>query len=138
MVTEGQLLWTPPADFAAGSHLARYQSWLRDSRGLDLPEYSALWKWSVTDLDAFWRSLWDYFEVMHDGTFAHAIDRRAMPGARWFEGARVNYAEHLLRGQRRDGGRGVVFHHLSECRALDTMSWAELAAKVRAVSYTHL
>jgi acetoacetyl-CoA synthetase len=45
MVTEGQLLWTPPADFAAGSHLARYQRWLRDSRGLDLPEYSALWKW---------------------------------------------------------------------------------------------
>jgi acetoacetyl-CoA synthetase len=134
MVTEGQLLWTPPADFAAGSHLARYQSWLRDSRGLDLPEYSALWKWSVTDLDAFWRSLWDYFEVMHDGTFAHAIDRRAMPGARWFEGARVNYAEHLLRGQRRDGGRGVVFHHLSECRALDTMSWAELAAKVRVLA----
>jgi acetoacetyl-CoA synthetase len=134
MVTEGQLLWSPRPEFAASSNLARYQRWLRETRGLDLADYAALWEWSVTDLDAFWTSIWEYFEIEHDGTYRKALDRHEMLGVRWFEGARVNYAEHMLRHEHRAADGAVAFHHLSECRPLETMTWAELGAEVRTLA----
>jgi acetoacetyl-CoA synthetase len=131
MVKEGELLWTPLPEFAAGSNLARYQRWLRDTRSTDLPEYPALWQWSVNCPEEFWQSIWDYFEVEHDGAYTRAMDRQGMLGVRWFEGARVNYAEHLLRNELRVGADATVFHHLTESRPLATMSWGELSRQVR-------
>lgn len=131
MVKEGELLWTPLPPFAAGSNLAHYQRWLRDSRGRDFPQYAALWQWSVDCPEEFWTSIWDYFEVLHDGTPTCAMDRCDMLGVRWFEGARVNYAEHLLRAESRVGADATVFHHLTESRPLATMSWGELSRQVR-------
>ena len=65
--------------------------------GLTFADYDALWRWSVTDLAGFWRSIWDYFDVVaHTPPTATLADRR-MPGARWFPGATLNYAENVLR-----------------------------------------
>jgi acetoacetyl-CoA synthetase len=137
MVTEGQLLWTPRPEFAATSNIARYQRWLRESRGVDLASYAALWQWSVTELEAFWRSIWDYFDVQYDGSFRQALSTTQsgteMLGVRWFEGARVNYAEHLLRHEG-DDGDAIAFHHLSETRPLATMTRRELGRQVRIVA----
>ena len=76
--------------------------WLEEHRGLKFAGYSDLWEWSVTELDAFWTTIWEYFDV---GTPVPqpALADRAMPGARWFPTARLNYAAHMLR----PGGRGV-------------------------------
>ena len=131
MVAEGQLLWTPRPEFAASSNLARYQRWLKESRGIDKPDYDSLWRWSVTDLDAFWQSIWDYFDVLHDGNPQRALDKREMLGVRWFEGARVNYVEHMLRHEGKAAPGEVALHHLSETRPLATMSWQELGRQVR-------
>src|SRR5215210_7837007 len=103
MVTEGELLWTPRREFAEQSNLARYQHWLAATRGVQTATYDELWRWSVTDLDGFWRSLWDYFEVVHDGAADRALDSSAMLGVHWFKGARVNYVEHMLRHERHAG-----------------------------------
>lgn len=131
MVAEGQLLWTPRPEFASGSNLARYQRWLADTRGVDTEDYQSLWKWSVTEPEAFWRSIWDHFDVLHDGSFERALDRREMLGVRWFEGTRVNYVEHMLRQEGRAAPGATVFHHLSETRPLQKMSWQELGGQVR-------
>jgi len=95
------VLWAPPADVLTNSRIGHYLGWLEEHRGLKFGDYQQLWEWSVTDLDGFWSSIWDYFEV--GPPVAPALAERAMPGARWFPTATLNYAAHMLR----PGGRGV-------------------------------
>ena len=97
MVNEGDLLWTPGADFARGTNMARYMDWLAAERGLRFDGYEALRQWSVEDADAFWASIWQWCGVRHDGSAARVTDGAPMPHTRWFPDARVNYAEHVLR-----------------------------------------
>jgi acetoacetyl-CoA synthetase len=131
MVMEGELLWTPRPEFADGSNLAQYMHWLKQTRGLEFADYDALWRWSVRELEVFWTSIWEYFQVQSDRPYKRVLDRRVMPGAKWFEGSRLNYAEHLLRAEERNNGARMVFHHLSENRPLAHMSWTELGRQVR-------
>ena len=70
-----------------------YQNWLREQRGLEFSDYDALWRWSTTDLDAFWQSIWDYFDLQSPTPHAAVLAKNTMPGAQWFPGAQVNYAE---------------------------------------------
>ena len=74
-----------------------YQNWLRDHRGLVFDDYDALWHWSVTDLDAFWQSIWDYTDLQSPTPHTAVLARNTMPGAEWFPGAQVNYACQVLR-----------------------------------------
>ena len=131
MVKEGELLWTPRPEFAEASNLRRYMRWLKQTRGTDYADYDALWRWSVTDIEGFWASIWEYFQVMSDQPYLRVLDQRVMPGAKWFEGSRLNYAEHLLRTETGPGEARTVFHHLTENRPLQAMSWAELGRQVR-------
>src|SRR6266851_3194695 len=130
-IQEGQLLWAPRLEFAAGSNMARFQAWLRSARGIVTADYESLWRWSVSEPAAFWTAIWDYFDILHDGSYASAMSSLEMLGVRWFEGARVNYAEHLLRHESVAGPDEVVFHHLSETRPLRTMTWHTLGSQVR-------
>jgi acetoacetyl-CoA synthetase len=96
-MSAGTVLWTPPADVLDRARIGDYLRWLREHRGLAFADYQALWQWSVDDLPAFWRSIWDYFDVIaYDQPTATLVDP-VMPGARWFPGATLNYAEHVLR-----------------------------------------
>src|SRR5882724_4890581 len=93
----GRVLWAPPADARETTRIGHYLAWLERERGLVFADYAALWDWSVTDLTGFWQSIWDYFEVIaHERPTAVLADA-SMPGAAWFPGATVNYAEHVLR-----------------------------------------
>jgi len=74
-----------------------YQDWLRDQRGLSFPTYHELWRWSITDLDAFWQSIWDYFEMESPTPHTAVLAKNVMPGAVWFPGAKTNYAHQVLR-----------------------------------------
>jgi acetoacetyl-CoA synthetase len=133
MTVEGELLWTPRPEFAASSHVMRYLDWLRRERGIDLAEYDALWNWSVSELEAFWASLWDYFDVQSSTPYRAVLSERRMQGAKWFEGSQLNYAEHLLRHEAGAPDR-VALHHLSELRPLARMTVAELGAQVRTLA----
>jgi acetoacetyl-CoA synthetase len=130
MVKEGELLWTPRPEFAASSNLAHYMGWLKQNRKLEFKDYESLRRWSVTDIEAFWATIWDYFKVQSEQPYLRVVDQRVMPGAKWFEGSRLNYTEHLLRAEATKG-EAPVFHHLSENRALARMSWNELGRQVR-------
>ncbi|HXD38970.1 MAG TPA: acetoacetate--CoA ligase [Ramlibacter sp.] len=74
-----------------------YQNWLRQTRGLSFESYDALWRWSVADLSAFWQSLWDYFDLRSPTPHQAVLAAAKMPGAKWFEGAQLNYAQQVFR-----------------------------------------
>lgn len=131
VVKEGELLWTPRAAFAQDSNLLQFMAWLKRERGRDLPDYHALWRWSVSDLEGFWGAIWDYFRIDSSTPYTQVLDRRVMPGAKWFEGSRLNYAEHLLRYEATAAPGETAFHHLSETRPLARMSWQEVGRQVR-------
>jgi acetoacetyl-CoA synthetase len=131
MVNEGDLLWTPGEAFARDSNVTAFIDWLRRERGVDCADYPALWAWSVKDVAAFWEALWDYFGITSPTPYRAVLENPVMPGARWFPGAQLNFAEQLLR-QARPGE--VALHHLSEINPLQHMSWDELARQVRCLA----
>src|SRR5680860_723845 len=106
-----------------------YMRWLAAERGLEFDGYDDLWRWSVDDLEGFWSSIWDFFGVQADGGYDRVLGSREMPGAEWFAGARLNYAEHVFAGK--EDGETAIFH-ASELRELDQLSWGELRAQVAA------
>ena len=108
MVREGDLLWTPGADWVASTNLAKFMRWLERERGLSFATYDALWSWSMTEIEAFWEALWDYFSIRSSASYERVLVSDAMPGANWFPGARLNFAEHVLR-QARPGSDAVLF-----------------------------
>ena len=112
-----------------------YQDWLARERGLTFASYDALWRWSVTDLEAFWQSIWDYFEVYSPTPHSAALAENRMPGAVWFPGAQVNYAQQVLRhaGAAHAAGLSAIIceNELGEVRY---MSWPELRRQVASVA----
>ena len=133
LIQEGALLWTPPQGFREGSTVARFIRRVERERGLEFEDYAALWRWSVDDLEAFWAAVWDFFEVRSSTPYTRVLDRRVMPGARWFAGARLNFAEHVLRYEERAPGATALVHS-SELRPLGQMSWGELGERTRALA----
>jgi acetoacetyl-CoA synthetase len=123
------LLWEPPAELVERAVMTRYMR----ERGFE--SYADLWQWSVDDLDGFWGSIWDFFGVA--GGYEQVLASREMPGAQWFPGTQVNYAEHLFRGK---DDAAVAIVHASELRELAEITWGELrqqtasmAARLRAL-----
>jgi len=91
-------LWDPPAELVERARLTEFMRWLATERGLKLDDYDELWRWSVEEIEAFWASIWDFFEVQADGGYDRVLGSREMPEAEWFAGARLNYAEHVFTG----------------------------------------
>ncbi len=121
-------LWEPPAELVERSRLREYMDWLATERDLRFDTYDELWRWSVSDLEAFWTSIWEFFEVQADGDRSRALGDREMPGAEWFTGTSLNYAEHVFAGKDEDAEAAIL--HASELRELDELSWGELRAQV--------
>jgi acetoacetyl-CoA synthetase len=131
VVAEGDLLWEPSAARIEAAQLTRFRRWLEAERGLVFPDYQALWRWSVADTEAFWAAIWDYFGVISDTVYERVMSQKTMPGCRWFEGSRTNYAEHVLRYEARAAPGKAAFHHSTETRPLASLSWQELGSQVR-------
>src|SRR5665213_3315951 len=133
-MTEGELLWTPDPAVAEASTVARFMRWLAAERGHAFSTYAELRVWSVSDLEGFWAAVWDFFEVRSARPYERVLSSRVMPGAVWFAGSRVNYAEHLLRHEAVAAPGETAIVHSSELRPLAHMSWQELGRAVRVVA----
>ncbi|KQP49570.1 acetoacetate--CoA ligase [Pseudorhodoferax sp. Leaf274] len=116
-------------------HIARYLDWLQSSRGLAFADYDALWRWSTSDLEGFWRSIWDYFALQSPTPHRTVLANDAMPGAAWFPGAQTNYARQVL--------RHVGAAHAAGCPAIVSdnergqrreLSWPNLQRQVAALA----
>src|SRR5215212_5185854 len=128
---EGTLLWEPPAELKDNAVITRYMGWLKENKNLSFEDYGELWEWSVTDVEGFWSSLWEFLDVKSSKPYERALAKKEMPGAEWFPGAQLNYAEHAFRNAQPDEPALV---HKSEIRPLGETSWAELRERVAALS----
>jgi acetoacetyl-CoA synthetase len=131
-MASGDVLWRPPADVRERTRVGDFIRFVQRTRGLELADYDALWRWSVSDLPAFWASIRDYFEVIEHTPAAEVMGEASMPGTRWFTGATVNYAEHVLRIPGLSAADPVVFSY-SQTRAPVTLTGADLREQVRRV-----
>jgi acetoacetyl-CoA synthetase len=128
------VLWRPASDVRERTRIGAYLAWLEHDRGLAFDDYPALLRWSIDELDTFWQSIWDHFGVRSTTDPGPALADRRMPGARWFPGARLNWAEHCLRLDGRDVDDVVVIAR-SQTRERTALTAAELrdeVARVRA------
>ncbi len=124
------VLWRPGEAFAQRSRLRAYIDWLAAYHGVEVATYDELWRWSVGDLEAFWSSIAEYFEVRFHEPPAAVLERPEMPGAAWFAGATLSYPEHVFRGHDDDA---VAIRHASELRPLQELTWAQLRASTARV-----
>ena len=114
-----------------------FQNWLRDARGLAFDSYDALWQWSVTDLDAFWQSLWDYAGIQSPTPHTAVLAERRMPGAVWFPGAQVNYAHEVFKHVDKAHAAGLpAVISENERGEVRELSWPELRRQVASVALT--
>ena len=112
-----------------------YQDWLRTQRGLVFDDYDALWHWSVTDLDAFWQSVWDYFEIASPTPHHAVLATNRMPGAQWFPGAQVNYLHQVLRHVEPAHAAGMpAIVACNERGQRRELGWPELRRQVAALA----
>ncbi len=132
-VREGTLLWEPSEEFKARSTIKRYMAWLKENKGLDFNSYNPLWEWSVTSIEEFWESMWEFFELKASKPYAKVLSERKMPGARWFLGAELNLAEHVFR-MRSSNRPAIIFKN--EVQSPVYISWDELYSKVASVAAT--
>jgi acetoacetyl-CoA synthetase len=128
---QGDIIWEPAADARQTSRLGEYMAWLERTRGLTFADYAALWRWSVDELEDFWLSIWQYFEILSDEPPDTVLKSHDMPGASWFPGTRLNYAEHALRHTELDHEVALVAR--SQTRAPITLTRGQLRAEVARV-----
>ncbi len=112
-----------------------YQDWLKANRGLSFDSYNALWQWSITDIDAFWQSMWDYFDLQSPTPHTQVLNKNVMPGGQWFSGAQVNYAHQVLRHVKpaHDAGFMAVICRNEKGQHRE-MSWPELSQQVASLA----
>ncbi len=127
-VTAPDRLWQPAADARSTTRLGEFLTFCETRTGRSFVDYDALWEWSVDDgLEDCWAAIWDFFDVQSSRPYARVLSERIMPGAKWFEGARLNYAEHTLR---HPDDSAVAIVGVSDSRSRVELTWMELRQQV--------
>lgn len=130
MADHADILWNPSNEFVQNSGLKKYERWLEEEFDLRFKNYEEFWRWSNDHFEDFWESLWSYFEVISHSDYEQVIDTQTMPGAKWFTGATLNYAEHIFRMKSEDRPALIFVNEAGDRRAI---SWKELEAQVTSI-----
>jgi acetoacetyl-CoA synthetase len=125
-------LWTPTAEMAASARMTDFMGWVGKRHGRTFSGYGELWLWSVEEVEQFWAAIWEYCGVRSSEPYKRVLASKTMPGARWFEGTQLNYAENMLARERDPQATAVL--HASELRPLAELSWGELSEQVAALA----
>lgn len=123
----GKLLWKPSEKFAASSNLNLYRIWLNEQYGLSLQDYDDMHRWSVENIGSFWESITQYFDVMFHTPYDQILNEKNMPHTDWFQGATLNYAEHIFRNNFADE---PAIYYQSERLACSHICWNDLRSRV--------
>ncbi len=127
-----RLLWSPTKEFKSQSNLQLFMGWLKGKKGIDFQDYQKLWEWSTQNIEAFWESIWEYFDLTHEGSYDSVLSGDHMPYYRWFEGTRLNYAEHVFR-RYTESTPAIIYK--SESTPVQEIGWKELKQKVAALQH---
>lgn len=130
-VKEGELLWSPGNKEMEEAAITDYMKWLGANKNITPKTYEELWSWSVENVEEFWESIWDYYQVKSYTPYKSVLKNEIMPGADWFTGSTLNYAEHILRNVKKDK---TAIYYSSENQPLSEMSWSELMQKTASVA----
>jgi acetoacetyl-CoA synthetase len=131
-VTDGDVIWRPDLARIEDARITRYLRWLAAERGLSFDDYADAWRWSIAELGAFWDSIWEHERVVGERGMGSALAEERMPGARWFPGARVNYAENLLDF----GGDGPALIAVDEDGGTERLTRRQIAERAGALAAT--
>lgn len=129
-ITDGHLLWSPSPQLRKECNLTRFNQWLQKEYGFLFTGYQSLWKWSVDHPAAFWESIWNYFNIKSYSPYQQVMSANPMPETRWFEGATLNYAEHIFRNKT-TAHPALLFS--SERHKLKSVSWKALEEQTAAL-----
>lgn len=129
----GDVIWQPDAEMQRDAKMTQYRDWLNTSQGVSVSEYEDLWQWSTDHVEDFWESVWKFFNVQAATPYRHVLSQHQMPGARWFDGAEMNWVQYLF-AQASDSRPALLSS--SEIRPLTEMSWSQLQREVGSVAAT--
>jgi len=124
------VVWSPEDQDRTGARVSQFLTWLQREHDLSFDRYDDLWRWSVVELEAFWDCVWRFFDVPATAPHSAVLDTRVMPGARWFEGARLNYAQAVLKQAVATRPALVAVGEDDQVREL---SWDQLSGQVGAL-----
>ena len=127
------VLWTPSPERIGAARITAFANWLRAERGLRFADYESMWTWSVTDLEAFWSAIWQYFDVQASRPYERVLADARMPGAVWFPGARLNLVDQVFRHGSSERS-AIVFRN--EAGERGELGWKELQAQVASLATT--
>src|ERR1700704_2085118 len=127
-----QPLWEPSPEDRERAAMTRFMSWAGERHARSFSDYDDLRRWSLQELESFWEDIWEFCGVRASRAYEQVLDSRTMPGARWFTGSELNYAENMLLRDR--APQDVAVLHASELRPLQELTWGELTAEVAAVA----
>ncbi|PCJ87492.1 MAG: acetoacetate--CoA ligase [Flavobacteriales bacterium] len=132
-MSESKFLWKPSREFTESSNMYHYTEWLAVERQLHFNDYHSLWSWSVENIEDFWQSIWDYYQIKSYSSYSKVLQMPSdgMIGAKWFEGATLNYAEHIFRNKTNEYPALV---YQSETQPLMEISWEELEKQVTSMA----
>jgi acetoacetyl-CoA synthetase len=128
---EGKLLWKPSQQFQDESNMKKFMTWLEETRGLRLQTYEQLWNWSVADIEGFWSAIWHFYNIQATTPYDQVLADKKMPGAKWFPGATLNFAQHIFRNEVPEKA-AIIFE--SENRTLGEVTWLKLKKETAAIA----
>ncbi|MFE7245117.1 acetoacetate--CoA ligase [Streptomyces sp. NPDC057580] len=131
MNTDTDLLWSPSRSMAESSNVAAFMRWLSTTRGLSFSDYTELWRWSTTDVPAFWSAVWEFYGLDAVSSYDEVLADPSMPGASWFPGARLNFAEQCF-AHATDERPALIT--VAEGGAPAETSWQQLRSQVATVA----
>ena len=121
--------WGPSDDRSRASAMLAYQEWVSRSRGINVDSYSNLWQWSIDNIEDFWFSIWEYFNLESPTPITSILSSQEMPGAQWFDGATINFAQRALA---HDLDSPALIAHSEDAAPIE-FTWKELRGQVGAV-----
>jgi acetoacetyl-CoA synthetase len=124
-------IWTPSPERIASARITQFQQWLQTHRNLRFASYDEFWQWSITDLNAFWQALFDFHQVRSHTPYDRPLSVHQMPGAQWFNGATLNFAEHVF-AQADSTKAAIIYRHENGERR--ELSWAVLGHQVATIA----
>lgn len=126
-------LWTPTDTDVEHARVTEFTRFVEERHEVTLPDYAALWRWSIDDIESFWKAVWDYFDIRSTIEPASVLEGHGMPGAQWFPGVELNYVDQVVRHAR--GDRAAIVH-ASEDGSTRTVTWSEMIAQAGALAGT--
>ena len=133
MSVEREILWSPSENRSKNTMLAKYKSWLSSEHSLCFDNYQELWEWSVDDIEFFWETIWDFFDVKASKLYSKVLAKKEMPGTVWFPGSELNYVDQLLR-QKEITPYKIAVVSQSETFGRVELTWTELYQQVASVA----